>query len=520
MRSLSLALLFLFGLVGEVRGDFSIPNYQPSDFYRYDDNGLVQGLVLTSKFAIFFDEKYPAEENVDYLPLFNERIATVTDIQFNDQLECVIVEFDLKNVFISPQREIVDKLNTANYLAESIGVVKPVFIIDGQEVVPTNKILLKVATAIDQKRLRTYLDSSPKTLGEFEVGALTPHPASPWHYELEIDNLHWPPNMFVLANLLDEQDWVKRAQVVFRGLSFPLAVSFQIMPNGYPTLGEKRFLTMTVVSDPDYAVDEDLLPRLGYGEFYVVESLPETFFKSEPVETETTLTEFKRTTVVTWPFWIYAPGDFHFSAFNLSYAQSDVEEKSTVLVSPGWIGVNSIIKNTNINDIQFLKEYRYKAPAVVAVAGSQSKLVLYVGVACLLVALVVILVCVVVWVWRTAADRRLRRENGENGRQKITELEKVAIGLKGVISYQSVEHYLRRAMAYVWGLPRNVDASELVHHPELSDDEELRVILASSLNELEKRHIRDYEPTDGAVRDLSQNLKVVVEEMKGEQNGA
>ena len=530
--------------------------YRMSDFYYYEGQGRVKGLEIANKIIIRFRPNFNSkEETAHYLERFSHDVVPIEDIKESIIKNAYIVRPNIPHYVSLKNDFILEKINQVPgyemiLLRSRATDVLPVVIDNGLEVTVLDSITIQTKSPITADLLRRRLESKNNPLGDFKVRAINALPNDDQQisrgYTVEFEDLIWPPNIFALANLLSEQPWVSYAQPLFYEIEPVSSLTFDVVPDGSPTLGEKRFLILRqeikigVVNY--YKINKDALPQLGRGEFVLTKKsanspasfdghpgpaatmdIEEVYFKAgEPVVAEYEENE-KRVITVTWPFWVYMPGEFEFKPVEIPLVVKvgDVEEKFSARLLPGSIFVGSIIASSPqpITDIQPMKFYRSFKPVPIAelkIAAVDKKLAKYkylggliaIGTAVTLVVLWLTIILV-----KLIRLMRLQWARHCEKWQILTVLHMSAIDLLGGGDYKGVESALRRVMKEFFGLSYNTCARDL----ERSDTVEHK-LLHCCLVELENRCLPNYTPSYDDKRRLANNLKAVANLANGGKN--
>ena len=221
----------------------------------------------------------------------------------------------------------------------------PVFLINNMEAIVEGMIIRpKVMLAPDDIERRI------KRFGQFKVGTATQQ-QDEWIFP--VTAVKPPLNLFILINLVHEDDWVKRAYPQFRYLQDPIMSRMSISPPS-GTIDEPRTLRWTVhIFDPAIAFDEKLLPEFGKGTF-----VPQAGGKAAPSYFFTAMSERERLDVpnsrgkemvFSWTFRQYAVGEWTIPPQPFAYAINGVQNKLDT--SSATFVVTSLIGQLKIDDM-------------------------------------------------------------------------------------------------------------------------------------------------------------------------
>jgi hypothetical protein len=374
----------------------------------------------------------------------------------------------------------------------------PVFIVGGREATLSDTIKVKTVNAINEERLRKLLQAMK--LGDFRVN--TSAVVFPRLYFITVRKLEAPINLLTLANMLSEQPWIEYAQPVFDFLSRPFAIEFRILPNGLPTLGEKRTLVMEItIDDPQLRLRENEMPQLGQGNFTIVNADGDSgvFFRFEKGSKKVKEINGKKTWTFSWPFYAYRVGQHHFASIEIPCDGLEQYENARFL--PPTFSVQSVIKPVQppISDIQLMKNYRMdlggKIDPMPQPLLVSSWLLLQMIVARVLLGLGLLIGFCALGGLMVARSKNLsQREKRGRLHKQLNLLECRIHSPVSPPLYAEIEKALR-ALLPVLHLAENISASELDKRPKDLQSLKGRAenAVCRALAELDRRHDREYQ---------------------------
>ncbi|MFH1759069.1 MAG: hypothetical protein ABH822_00725 [Patescibacteria group bacterium] len=521
-------------ILSETLVDENTPKrYRVADFYYYTDVGKVNGLPLTNRLMLIFEPQWQKSgKQGEYLERFHEQIAPISNISHENHW--VVVELDVNNHSKDHVSYIVRKLTEISVfeekiLKEKVTTALPIVVIGGQDCYPTNEIFIKTKSPITLDLLRQRLQSKTQPVGEFRIAALSAGEEGRTYY-LTVADLEWPPNPLVLANLLSEQPWVEFAQVLFQPLDRPIKATLEILPNGSPTLGEKRYLVLTVnIFDPSYKLNVDLLPQLGRGEFMPhntrsSQMIDQVFFYVEEMQVTEQEERGKRKITVTWPFYVYQPGTYQIPEIEVPYLirSAAIESVKTLKVIPQFLMVNSVIQNSPqlIEDIQPMRFYSLADVANSPKSAEAEGAIPWwkcdkwlVGVVALSFGWLIVFLVSALFCYRLVKFFKFKLNIWRGRRAILSELRQAArlVRKNGFAGYALAERCLRKVMVEFLGLSYNTSFQEMKLKPKT----DLNKYLVDCLEEFEQQCIPGYEPEKDTTSALAFQLRRITQLAKG-----
>lgn len=490
------------GLLLSVAGQVNVPNYEQEDFYYQDESGKHVVLGLTNKVVIAFDRGLTNDERSELLAKLGK---DVTDIEILDPQRIIIA--------LGPVEDVLTFINAHNQDSEKMKL-QPVVLVDGREATLTNMLKVRTVDAINAERLDNIL--SEMDIGIFNVAGSTPTERV---YYVAVNKLNLPINFLILANMISEKPWVRYAQPVFENLSFPISAKFLVLPNGAPTLGEKRTLVIEVtVDDEKVSLKEDDIPQLGQGSFMItgINASPanSVFFKFEECSREFTQVGNKKTWTLSWPFYCYSVGRYSFSALNLPV---DGIEGGVFHFSPISFDfvVNSVTSAAMppVVDIQPIKNRAANFGSIQSVEVAELENVGRWFVPQVVVSGALLAFGVLIWLWPLAGVVTALVSNMKKKRESRNILLEKLNKFSSCLShdyhrdfreqYQKLETILRQFL-FLFDIPENISANELSkRHLEYG-----QVVVMCCLQELDKRHDPEYISSDNSMKLFKECIEI------------
>lgn len=215
------------------------------DLYFYDEDGLMRRLELSTKVRVRFLPSHSAE---DRTRLF-DRVKPLQIKEDPNGIYVFLLEFAP-----AVSTDLLNEVSNFDFVE-----VDPVVFMDNIESVAEG-IVVTTKTPVSLPALEKRL----RALGDFTIRQAQPA-AGGWL--LTFDSIKPPLHIFLLANLISQDPWVKRAYPYFKYLHDPIVATQEVLPAS-GTIGEIRELKLTIrVFHPQIKIDESNLPRFGEGDF-------------------------------------------------------------------------------------------------------------------------------------------------------------------------------------------------------------------------------------------------------------
>ncbi len=319
MNSLILAATILLG------------GYQPEDFHYYDDELHSHGAVMVNKLYVDISS---ADDKKKFIKSIEKMggVERFKEIE-NDRLNGLLLFFKTKAETFAALNKLEGK------------PVYPVIMYEGFECSAINEILIRVQPNVSKEDLIKRL--TDETKADYKVIK----DVGPGLYVVQVDNLKYPSNMLVLANLIAKDSfWVKTAVIAWVPLADPVKATLSVETEANSHLGELRVLKLTIdVMNPEVSVRKDLLPQ--FGQTLVPFPNPgELWLDSLPQEIEEVQNGHRKTIIVKYPFRELNFGNFVIQPVIVSFEHHN--KLRTTKSNLCQFGIKSVIEGTEIEDIQ------------------------------------------------------------------------------------------------------------------------------------------------------------------------
>ena len=331
----AVSVMLLLMCVGSGQASSHQIPFNLQHFFYHDERNIIEQMQLAPKVGMRFMHDISEDEQNAFLAMF----AFTSKTKDPKDTSRLFLEF-------APRTSPHDMQKILNEIASSdIAEATPVFLINNVEAI-VEGIVIQPKTILFAVEIAGRI----KRFGEFILGVPTLQ-QDEWIFP--VTAVKPPLNLFILINLVHEDDWVKRAYPLFRYLHDPIVSSMAITPVS-GTIGEPRVLRWTIhIFDPRIAVDERLLPEFGKGTF-----LPTFDNKSAPSYLFTLVSEREKSEgaqhrgtefTYAWTFRQYGIGEWTIVPQPLPYAIDGNQHK--IDTRPATFVVTSLVGQLKIDDM-------------------------------------------------------------------------------------------------------------------------------------------------------------------------
>ena len=332
-----LIAILSWGFVGNAQASSHQAQFDLRHFSYHDKQNIMQQMRLAPKVGVRFIREVSEDEQKEFFAKFSFTSKT-KDPKDNER---IFLEF-------APRTSAPEMQKILNEIAGSdIAEATPVVLINNIEAIVEGIIVQpKIMLSPDDIKLRM------KRFGEFKLGTATLE-KDEWVFP--VTAVKPPLNVFILINLVHEDDWVKRASPMFRYLHDPIVSTITIMPPS-GTIDEPRTLRWTIhIYDPRITFDEKLLPEFGKGTF-----LPTINGKSAASYLFSVMSEREKSEredgrgkeiMYSWPFKEYWIGELTIVPQPFSYEIDGSPNK--MFTTAATFVVTSLIGQLKIDDMPF-----------------------------------------------------------------------------------------------------------------------------------------------------------------------
>lgn len=521
MRRMFLLIFLLvftsFPALAEESGNKKFLEWHLRDLYYYDNKDTIVQLELIPKLFVRFTKELTAEERISF---FSEFSPIAQKLEPGDPLSFIL---DFQN---SAKPSSI--LNMANKMNSSgLAVASPVFLIENIEaIIEGIKVEPKIVLTADRlyERMKKYGDFlSRKT--EYENGA--------WVFL--IDEVKPPLNLLVFTNLIKNDSWVRRAYPRFKFLHDSITASITVGPVS-GTVSETRIVTLTIkIFDPEIVLLENDLPEFGSGLFMPIQgdlSIPSTIkyppsylfgLVGEPTKSLVKNKNRSQVYEVYQKFNFYALGEWTIHHQPVSYTKNGITKE---IMSSGFtLIVNSQIGNLKITDMPFPRPLIHISkpskintelipldiPSYWFDAWMPKNAYMVIQYARIISLLLIMLFVVMLAVLIMSKIRETNRKTVLR-RSIINEIREILDRAKTHKSYTDYNEALSRILKGM--------APSLPLHPTWKDIEEnddilkvlnpeWRELVRQTLVELDRRHMRNFEPLSGELIRIDEDIREI-----------
>ena len=336
VRYMLIAIL-AWGFLGNAQASSHQARFDLRHFSYHDKQKIMQQMRLAPKVGVRFVHEVSEDEQKEFFAKFSFT-AKAKDPKDDSR---IFLEF-------APRMRQDEIKSILGVITDSdIAEATPVVLINGIEAIVEGMVIQpKIILSPDNIQQRI------KRFGEFTVGAPI---LQQDELVFQVTMVKPPLNIFILINLIHEDDWVRRAYPLFRYLHDPIVSTITITPPS-GTIAEPRTLRWTIhIYDPRITFDEKLLPEFGKGTFLptINGKSAASYLFSVMSEREKSEREDNRGKEImySWPFKEYWIGELTIVPQPFSYEIDGSPNK--MFTTAATFVVTSLIGQLKIDDMPF-----------------------------------------------------------------------------------------------------------------------------------------------------------------------